>query len=97
MGEITHSQEVGKMVKLNEIEKLICELYGLEKLETREQALFLLGLCIGSQGTEYLLLNNIEFEGATTSFNHCRRIAELLKTGTISQKTWGKLQDIARG
>lgn len=85
------------MIKLNEIEKLICELYGLEGLGTKEQALFLLGLYIGSQGTEYMIKNNMKFAGAVTSFNHCQQVADLTKTGAINQKAWNKLQEIARG
>lgn len=84
------------MVKLNEIEKLICDMYGLGKMGLTEQAMFLLGMNIGIVGTDYLIKNGIENEGAVTSFNHCRQIAGLVKTGKICKKAYTKLQEISK-
>ena len=81
---------------LRALDKLIAEYYGIGNLTEREQALFLLGMRMGSTATEYIYTRKIPCEGAVTSYNYMLQILPLFQNGKSFEGKWywDKLQSL---
>lgn len=73
---------------LQGLDKCLIEKIGLENLTEREQALFLLGMRMGSLSTKHIIENNIPPTGAETSYNYMMQSFELIQSGEVWQSKY---------
>ena len=81
---------------LRAMDKHIAECYGIDNLTEREQALFLLGMRMGSTATEHIYTRKIPCEGAVTSYNYMLQILPLFQNNGCFEGGWywNKLQNL---
>ena len=82
---------------LRGLDKILVEEYDIDHLTEKEQALFLLGMRMGSVATNYIIMNNIPQEGSITSFNYIMQCKDIFRKDKCFEGGyyWNKLKEIA--
>lgn len=74
----------GKSI-LQGLDKCLAEEMGIQNLTEKEQALFLLGMRMGTLATYHMQVHKIPPTGSETSYNYMKQSFELLQSGDVWQ------------